>query len=417
MAATHDALRIVVSGLIAQHPRLGGMTWHYLQYLLGLAHLGHDVYYVEDSGQVPYDLSSGISGIEAIVTNCGENTRHLSTTLARFGFDERWAYRCAPESRWFGLSDAKRAEVLRSADLLINVSGSLERPDEYNKAGRMVYIDTDPVVTQIKYLTGPPEFAPRVDAHDVHFSFGEAFSPLVPDTGHCWLPTRQPIQLSEWMPVDQSRDVFSTVMSWTSYRPLRYGGREFAQKDAEFQRFIDLPSIVEPVRLEVAMARTEHPKWQSRLVNLPPRIEALIQTEGRSSPRALLELTGWEIVDANLRCSDIDSYRDYIRTSCGEWSVAKNAYVVGRPGWFSERSACYLASGRPVIVQDTGFGSTLPVGEGLLAFETVEQSAEAILEVAGNLPRHSQASLALAAEYFDARKVLGDLLDRASISS
>ena len=416
MAAACDTLRIVVSGLMAQHPRLGGMTWHYLQYLLGFASLGHDVYYLEDSGQVPYDVSRGVSGIEAIVTNCEENTRHLSATLARFGFDERWAYHCAPESRWFGLSDTKRNEVLQSADVLINVSGSLAQPDNYRSIRTMVYIDTDPVVTQIRYLTGPPEFAPRVDAHDVHFSFGEAFSALVPDTGHRWLPTRQPVQLSEWTPLAQSRKVFTTVMSWTSYRPLRYGGREFAQKDAEFQRFIELPSIVEPIQMEVAMARTEHPKWQSSLVNLPPRVQALMQTDRRPSPRKLLAQTGWQIVDANQRCSDIDSYRDYIRTSCGEWSVAKNAYVAGRPGWFSERSACYLASGRPVIVQDTGFGSILPIGEGLLAFETVEQSAEAVLEVAGDFDRHSRASIALATEYFDARKVLGNLLEHVFTS-
>jgi hypothetical protein len=413
VAAATDTLRIVVSGLIAQHPRLGGMTWHYLQYLLGLARLGHDVYYFEDSGQVPYDVSRGVSGIDAMVANCEANIRHLSEVLARFGFEHRWAYRCAPESRWFGLTDAKRAQVLRSADLLINVSGTLEQPTDYRGVRRMIYIDTDPVVTQVKYLSGPPEFAPRVDAHDAHFSFGEQFSALVPDTGHRWLPTRQPILLSEWTPSAQAREVFTTVMSWTSYRPLRYEGREFAQKDAEIQRFIDLPSMVGSVRLEVAMARTEHPKWQSSLGNLPPRIQTLMQTRRRWSPQELLEHTGWQVVDADQRCSDIDAYRDYVRTSRGEWSVAKNAYVAGRPGWFSERSACYLASGRPVIVQDTGFSSVLPVGEGLLAFDSVEQATEAIREVDGDYDRHSRASRALAAEYFDADKVLVDLLERA----
>ena len=402
-----------MSGLIAQHPQLGGMTWHYLQYLLGLARLGHEVYYFEDSGQVPYDVSGGVSGVDAMLKDCKDNVRYLSDVLARFGMEHRWAYRCAPESRWFGLPDKQREKVLHSADLLVNVSGTLEHPANYRCVPRLAYIDTDPVVTQIKYLTGPDEFGPRIDAHDVHFSFGEYFSPVVPRTGHRWLATRQPIVLSEWQPVAQVREVFSTVMSWTSYRPLRHEGREFAQKDAEFQRYIGLPGLVAPIQLEVAMARTQHPKWQTRLEDLPRRVRALMGDHQRWSPADLLEHTDWSVVDAHETCGDIDSYRDYIRTSRGEWSVAKNAYVTGSPGWFSERSACYLASGRPVIVQDTGFGAVLPVGEGLLSFETVEQAAEAIIEVDGNYQRHSRAANVLAQEYFDSDKVLSDLVERA----
>lgn len=406
-------LRIIVTGLIAQHPSLGGMTWHYLQYLLGLARLGHEVFYFEDSGLVPYDISGGVSGVEAMVFDCADNARALATILARFGLEERWAYRCAPESKWLGMHDDQREDVLHSADLLINVSGTLEHPEHYRGVRRLVYIDTDPVVTQIKYLTGAPEFASRVDRHDIHFSFGEHFSPIVPSTGHDWLPTRQPVVLSEWAPAGPKRDVFTTVMSWTSYAPLHFAGRDFSQKDTEFQRFIGLPRLVAPARLEVALARTEHRNWQSELRHLPSGIRELAGKGHFASPRELLEAAGWHVVDANERCADFDTYRDYIRSSRAEWTVAKNAYVQGRPGWFSERSACYLASGRPVVVQDTGFGAVLPVGEGLLRFETPAEAVAAVRDVDRDYARHSLAARAIAESYFDSDSVLSRLLERA----
>ena len=179
-------MRIVVTGLIGQHPRLGGITWHYLQYVLGLSRLGHDVYYIEDSGN-DWDAP-----------DCSENLEHLGAVMSRFGLEGRWAFRDAPRSQWHGLSDGKRKAVLRSAELLLNVSGTLEHPDLYRCIPRLVYIDTDPVVTQLKIATAQPDFADRVDAHDVHMSFGESLGDPVPDTGHRWRPTRQPIVLSEW---------------------------------------------------------------------------------------------------------------------------------------------------------------------------------------------------------------------------
>jgi hypothetical protein len=408
-----QSLRIVVSGLIAQHPRLGGMTWHYLNYVLGLSHLGHDVYYFEDSGLVPYDVSGRMELDADLAGNRDVNIRYLVETFGRFGMMDRWAYRCAPELDWFGLSDARRTDVLKSADLLINVSGSLDEPEGYLHIPRLVYIDTDPVVTQIKYLIAdPPEFPGRVDAHDVHFSFGELGSQM-PQTGHRWLPTRQPVFLLEWQPAESSRRVYTTVMSWASYAPLRWQGREYAQKDAEFQRYIELPSKVAPTKLEVAMAPRQHMLWQTKLEDLPAGARALVGKRPHLKPQELLEQTGWRVVNANERCGSIDDYRDYIRSSLGEWSVAKNAYVSGRPGWFSERSACYLAAGRPVIVQDTGFSEVLPVGEGLFAFATLDEAATALQEAGRRYGQHSRSALALAEAYFDSGKVLSDLIERA----
>ncbi|MHC5024705.1 MAG: hypothetical protein ACYTGG_12505 [Planctomycetota bacterium] len=393
-------LRIIVTGLVAQHPRLGGISWHYLQYVVGLARLGHDVTYLEDSGEYPYNLDGGPSGTEWVARDCRENVAHLTEAMTRFDLEDRWAYRDAPRSEWFGLPTAKRTEIIRSADVLINVSGTLEHPSRYREIPRLIYIDTDPVVTQVKLANGKAAFGARVDAHDVHFSFGERFSDVVPVTGHGWLPTRQPIVLSEWRPQTASGDAFTTVMNWTSYEPLRHGNRVFGQKDVEFKRFLDLPTRVAPIPMEVALSRTQHLEWEER------GAEAC-------TPRQLVTRAGWRVVDANDTCSGLDPYRDYIECSRAEWSIAKNTYVQGRPGWFSERSACYLAAGRPVVVQDTGFGDVLPVGEGLLSFETMEQAIEAIREVQRDYARHAIAARAIAEEYFDAGKVLSQLLDQA----
>jgi len=399
MTMRPSALRVVVTGLIAQHPRLGGISWHYLQYVLGLARLGHDVCYVEDSGEVPYDATGGPSGNDWIAKSCVENLEHLSAVMTRFGLGDRWAYHHAPTSTWYGMPEARRRAAIASADLLLNVSGSLEHPEHYRAIRRLAYIDTDPVFTQVKFASHMAGFRSRVAAHDVHFSFGERHTSVVPDTGHAWRPTRQPIVLSEWSPPDAARDAFTTVMSWTSYAPLCWGGRMFGQKDVEFRAYVDLPKLVAPVAMEVAMSPTKHTKWQA--------------DKHDESPSDRLARAGWRIADADATCGDLDTYRDYITTSRAEWSVAKNAYVQGSPAWFSERSACYLAAGRPVVVQDTGFGSVLPVGTGLLTFTSPAEAIEAVHQVDRDHARHARAARAIAEVYFDSNTVLAKLLDTA----
>ena len=381
----NSKLRIIVSGLIAQYP-LGGVTWDYFQYVLGLTQLDHDVYYVEDTGQWPYNPREGGLG-----KDCDFNVQYLAAIMSRYGLAEQWAYRFPWQSQWFGLSDAKRQEVVRSADLLINVSGTLERPEEYRAVSRLAYIDSDPVFTQVKLARGQLDFRKLIDVHDVQFSFGECLSVHVPETGHQWRPTRQPIVLSEWRPDKPCREVFTTVMNWTSYKPVVYGNQSYGQKDLEFVRFQELPSMIAPTALEIAVNAGKT----------------------RGTPRQLLARKGWRVVDPAEVCPDLDTYRDYIESSKAEWSVAKNGYVVGRPGWFSCRSACYLAAGRPVAVQDTGFGTVLPLGEGLLAFGTVDEAVASIRDIEANYPRHAKAAREIAVEYFDATKVLTRLIDEA----
>src|SRR6185436_9492401 len=196
------------------------------------------------------------SGDDFNVENCSGNVAHLAGVMSRFDLADRWAYRCPIDGQWSGLSDARRRDVIQTADLLLNVSSTVVRPEEYRTIGRLAFIDSDPVFTQIKLARGQNDFRAVVDAHDVHFSFGESLSDGVPRTGHRWLPTRQPILLSEWRPRPSYRDVFTTVMNWASYNPVSFSGTTFGQKDVEFMRFLDLPKRVAPQIIEVAARGT-----------------------------------------------------------------------------------------------------------------------------------------------------------------
>jgi hypothetical protein len=239
-------------------------------------------------------------------------------------------------------------------------------------------------------------------------SFGEDLSPAVPETGHRWRPTRQPIVLSEWRSSDPPGDAFTTVMSWTSYAPLTYRRQTFGQKDVELRRFLDLPARVSPALMEVALNQTQHADWEVEAGRGGrPRARERVRVNAGD----LLRQKGWRIADAARVAGDLECYRQYIQGSKAEWSVAKNGYVRGRPGWFSCRSACYLAAGRPVVVQDTGFGRVLPVGEGLLSFGTMDEAVAATREVDGNYGRHAKAAVALAEAYFDSDKVLTRLIE------
>lgn len=380
---TTQQLRIIVVGLIAQYP-LGGVTWDYLQYVVGLARLGHDVYYLEDTGQWPYNPVVG-----EVASSSDFNVTYLVSVMSRFGLADKWAYRFPFRSQWFGLSDRERSAVIESADLLINVSCALQHPTEYRQVKRLAYVDTDPVFTQIKLARGQMDFRKLIDAHDIHFSYGERLSHVGPATGHHWHPMRKPILLDEWRPSTQRREAFTTVMNWTSYKNVEYQGQSYGQKDVEFMRFVELPSKVAPTILEIAagMGKT------------------------RQMPRALLTRKGWHLVDPMKVCPDLDSYREYIESSKAEWTVAKNGYVVGQAGWFSGRSACYLAAGRPVVVQDTGFSSVIPSGEGVLLFQTVEEAAAGIKEVEAHYDQHAKAARTIAEEYFDSAKVLSRLIE------
>lgn len=402
-----SSLRVIVTGLIAQHRLLGGVAWDYLNFVLGMKQLRHDVYYIEDSGEWPYSFDE-VPGSDATVRDPRPTVEHLATIMAEFGLSDRWAYHFPPKSEWFGLSNATRKELIRSADLLINVSGTLEQPENYRGIHRLIYIDTDPVFTQIDIAGTNLGRRHQVDAHDLHFTVGECLGSDLPATGHRWLPTKHPIVLGHWLASPEYRNGYTTVMNWTSYNPIRHGGRTYGQKDVEFLKFIRLAQRVRPTRLEVALHKPHMGSANNENTRLcvPDSRKDMTWTPGE-----VMTQFGWRVVDSTDVCPDANSYRRYIQTSKGEWSVAKNGYVDGKSGWFSGRSACYLAAGRPVIVQDTGFSKSLPVGEGVLAFETLEQAAAGISEVEGNYNRHAKAARSVAEAYFDSDKVLNRLLE------
>jgi hypothetical protein len=403
-------MRIIVTGLIAQHYTMGGVAWDYLQYVVGLHRLGHDVYYFEDSGEWPYNLDGGESGSDWVAKDCLKNIAYLNEILSRYALADRWAYRFPLTSTWFGLADEKRKKIIDTADLLINVSGTLEHPENYRTVKKLIYIDSDPGFTQVKLKTKHDEFEERVRAHDLHFSFGECMPDNLKDDQYDWRPTRTPILLAAWETKQSPRNVYTTIMNWTSYKPLEYEGRYYFQKDVEFIKFLDQKKFLRDVNFEVALSKLQHANWQSGMLpNLSEWPEEILQ----KNPVDLLTCFGWNVVDPAEQCGDIDTYRNYILDSKAEWSVAKSGYVVSSPGWFSCRSACYLAAGRPVIVQDTGFGKVLPVGEGLMSFSNPEESVEAVMAVESNYPLHAKRAKEIAIEFFDSDKVLKNLIDTA----
>jgi hypothetical protein len=389
-------MKIVVTGLIATYP-LGGVGWDYLAYVTGFRRLGHDVFYLEDTGQWLYDPRAG-----TFTDDVSANVAHLQATLVRSGdpMRGRWALR-APDGTYHGANLAEVERFSNAADLFLNVSGSCWLRESYRGARRIAYLDSDPGYSQAKLLavergTATEDQAYSVGlirAHHCFFTFAENIndpSCAIPHCGLDWIPTRQPIVLDDWpFTFSVAARSYTTVMSWKTDVTLpNLDGVTYGGKDVEFTKFIDLPSRVR-VPLEVALSG--------------------------AAPRAALETHGWRIVDAYEKSSTLDAYRAYLQSSRAEWSIAKNAYVASRSGWFSSRSAAYLALGKPVVVQDTGFSRCYPTGEGLFAFTTLDQARSAIDAIEGDYRRQCDAARACAEREFAAKAVLLRLLDDAGL--
>ncbi len=389
-------LRIVVGGYIGLLPA-AGVTWDYIQYPAGFAALGHDVFYIEDTRLWPIYQPAGSDW-----GDCSAAVSHLASVMEAFGLSGRWAYRDEASGRCFGLAEEQVRDVCRSADVFVNVSCSTFLRDEYRAIPVRALVDTDPMFTQVQYLSqqmftpGSPGLRELVDAHTHHFTFGESVGRpecLIPECGITWRPTRQPIRLDLWHPappVSDARAAFSTLMNWTAARPLQYGGTTWGQKDVELRRFLALPSRVPGIPLAMAVG----------------------QTGGAGEPFPANEATaaGWQVLDPEASAPDCDGYQAFITGSRGEFSIAKETYVKARTGWFSCRSACYLAAGRPVVTQDTGWPVHLPSGRGLFAFDTLEGAAEALHTIEQDPATHARAAREVAAEFFDSGRVLTRML-------
>lgn len=370
-------MRIIVTGLVGQYA-FGGVAWDYLQFVEGFRQLGHEVFYLEDTEMWPYDPIHN-----TITADCSYNVRYLDAVMTRLGLAGRWIYRNAADGSVHGAS----TDFCADADIFLNVSGcSCLRP-EYQRIPKKIFLDTDPMFTQIALLTGQRDV---IRAHDVHFTFAEnmdAQDCRIPTGDLEWIPTRQPIVLDWWTP-SPTGELFTTVMNWVSYKPCEYEGETWGQKDVEFMKFLDLPARTSQ-KLQIAMG----------------------MGPGMKRPTELLREKGWDIVEPSERLPDPWTYRDYLAQSKGEWSVAKEGYVKSRSGWFSCRSACYLALGKPCVLQDTGWSRIYPTGDGLFAFDTIEEAVAGIEEINADYAHHCAEARALAVEMFDARKVLGQLLE------
>jgi hypothetical protein len=387
-------MKIVVTGLIAQYP-IGGVAWDYIQYPLGLARLGHDVTYLEDSGCWPYDLET-----DGTTTDPTASVRYLAQLMERFGLANRWSYRLVlldGRDIHFGLSEKAVAARLAESDLFLNVSGASFIREPHLAARRRVYIDSDPSWLQLDAALGKPDTLARLGQYHLHFTFGELIGSAecrLPPGPFRWRPTRQPIVLDLWpvAPHPPPGAPFTTVMNWTSYETVEYDGRRYGQKDVEFLKILDLP----------ARCPDEH---------FTPAISG---GRGARRPDRLLREHGWDFVDSRTVSTTPDQYRDFLARSKAEFSVAKEGYVVGRSGWFSCRSACYLALGRPVLLQDTGYSHVLSTGQGVLPFHDLDSAAEAVRAVSRDYAAHSRAARWLAEEAFDAGAVLRRLLTEAT---
>jgi hypothetical protein len=374
-------LKIVCSGHLIRYP-LGGFSWHHLQYLVGLRRLGHEVIYFEDYG---WPTSCYDPARDDMTANPSYGIAYLLSLLRPHGLDGRWCY-LAEDGTAHGMPRERLAQLCRECDVYLNLSGINWIP-EVKQSRCRVMVDTDPVFTQI----GGHGIGGPFSRYHALFTYGEnvhRFSSGMPTGEARWLPTRQPVVLDLWSTEAGDRHApLTTVMNWSAYGDREHEGWVYGQKDREFEPFFGLPRDTGEA-MEVA-------------VNAPAAV------------RERLAGGGWQLADPLEVTRDPWIYQRYLRASRAEFSVAKHGYVSTRCGWFSDRSSGYLATGRPVVVQDTGFSDFLPCGQGLMAYRTPQEAVAAIRRLNDDYEAHCCAARVVAEEYFDARQVLADLLERS----
>ena len=395
-------VRVVVGGFLANMSPAGGVVWDYVQYPLGFHEMGCDVYYVEDTRLWPIFRPDSDTDHSA-----RQNIAYLKGVMEDFGMGDRWAYRDEVSGDCFGLPLEKVKEICRTADVFVNISCASFMRDEYREIPVRVLIDSDPMFTQIQYhgikpgnIPGDPGLRKMMEAHNNFFTFGEnvgAEDCRMPDCGIEWKPTRQPVSVRHWpvTPLPALDDgKFTSVMNWTAGPPLIFEDEPWLQKNVEMERFKEFPKRVPGVPLAVAIGQTGG--------------------TGDAFPMKDFVDAGWDILDPHEHVSEYKSYRRFIEGSFGEFAIAKQTYVKARTGWFSCRAACYLAAGRPVVNQDTGWSKYLPTGEGLFAFDGMDDAATAVEAIVAEPDRHAKGARRVAEECFASEKVLGELLQKLS---
>jgi hypothetical protein len=382
-------LRIIVSGMIAADPFQGGATWAVLQYLLGLRQLGHDVHFIEP-------IAAGKLQPQGTSLSGSANAAYFRSVMRQFDLEPRGALLSCDSRETSGPSyDTLRALAARS-DLLINISGMLADPALTESIPVRVYLDLDPGFNQLWHAAEAIDVG--FDGHTHFVTIGPAIGRpecAIPACGRSWIATRQPIVMSEWpLVAAAAHHPFTTVANWRGYGSITHNGVFYGQKAHAWRDFIGLPlKTREHFRVALAIHRDEE------------------------RDLARLSANRWELVDPELVANTPSRYREFVQQSKAEIGLAKSGYAAARCGWFSDRSVCYLASGRPVVAQETGFSQFLPAGEGLFAFDTEDEALAGIEDVARDYPRQSRAARAIAEECFAADRVLPQLLERVGVAA
>jgi hypothetical protein len=382
--------RVVVLGLMGRYP-MGGMAWQVLHHVIGFQRLGVECSYVENSGAPPYSPR-----LRSVVDDAGENVRFLRDTFRRFDLAERWAYYDSLSDRWFGMDGARVRDLLAQVDVLVNLCSASAPESVARRHGCLVYLETDPNREQVRYARGDPATRAFVDGHDLHFTYGanlgQADCPL-PTSGIAWRKTHPPVLCDLWEgPPPRPRAPWRTVATYDNRGKdfVLDGETYFWSKRPSFDAVMDLPTRTHQ-SIEIALVAPD---------------EAI---------RERFRTGGWRLADPVAVSRTPLLYRRYLRGAKGEFSIEKDDYVRLRSGWFSDRTVCFLAAGRPCVVQDTAFGAWIPTGKGLLAWSSAEEALDALERVASDLPLHAAAARRLARERFDASVLLPPILEAAGL--
>jgi hypothetical protein len=374
--------RIVLGSYVVRFPLGGYLSW-VLQWLVGFQQLGHDVYFVEKSG---WSNACYNPLTDTMSDDCSYGVATLNALLVRFGLEERWCF-VDIAGQYHGLSPERIEAVFKSADLFVDMGTHGAWLDEAASAQLRVLVDGEPGYTQMK-MEKTLSAGQSLPVYDYYYTVGQNIGTdksTAPTAGLPWRKVFYPVVMS-LIPCQlaDAAAPFTTVMSWQAHAPIEFNGTVYGQKDVEFVKFMDLPRrTTTPLEISVA---------------------------GQDLPIKQLTELGWRVQDAHAVTMSYDAFWEYIRASRGEFSVCKNVFVATHSGWFGDRVAAYLASGRPVVMQDTGFSAHLPCGRGLFAVCTVEEATAAIDEIQGDYERHSNGAREIAVEYLNTPKVLGQFL-------
>lgn len=381
---------IVIAGSLAQKPRQGGHTWQFLQYLLGFRRLGWQVLFLD---RLEPGMCVGESGQPCEVDQ-SVNLRYFLDIMERFGLSDSFSLDYNRGEQVWGMSRAGVCARLKGSAFLLNVMGFLTDEQLLACAPRRVFLDTDPGFGQMWQDLGQADL---LRGHDDYVTIAENIGRpecTIPTCGLKWITWRQPVVLDQWPCQGPGGECFTSIGSWRGpYGPIEHGGRTYGLRAHEFRKFVRLPKLCDgrfQVALDIHSAETRD--------------------------LALLADNGWQLADPTVVASDPWVYRQYIQQSRAEFMATKGIYVDTQSGWFSERSICYLASGKPVLAQDTGIGPLYPVGAGLLTFRTLEDAVVCVEELARDYPRHCRAARVIAEEFFDSDRVLCDLLHKLNVA-